>query len=129
MSGAVANLNFEAGLAYFNNKVQIQNGLQVGSLRTAISTKSAAYTIGINDYTILVNATSSSINITLLNASVAGSGAIRVIKKIDNSTNKVTVLTTGVQKIDGEVEYNLSSKNKFVTIQSDGTNWNIIGNN
>lgn len=56
-------------------------------------------------------------------------GKIYVIKKTDASGNAVTVGTTSSQTIDGSTTYSLATQYKYVVVQSNGSNWFIIGNN
>lgn len=99
-----------------------------GSFATPVTDKTAAYTATINDYTLTTDATTAAFTITLPTA-VGITGRIYTIKKIDASANAVTVDGNGSQTIDGATTYSLSAQWKYVTIQSDGTNWIIIGNN
>jgi hypothetical protein len=94
---------------------------------TPLSTKTSAYTLTSTDSTILGNATSAGFTLTLPTA-VGTTGKTYVIKKIDSSTNAVTIGTTSSQTIDGNTTYALSNQWGGVTLQSDGSNWLIIGN-
>ena len=93
----------------------------------SIVTKTSAYTITLNDDTVLGNATSAAFTVTLP-TSVGNTGKKYVIKKVDSSTNAVTIGTTSSQTIDGNTTYALSNQWGGVTLQSDGSNWLIIGN-
>jgi len=98
-----------------------------GSFATGISTKTAAYTIGTGDFTILGNTTSGSFALTLPMASGA-TGRIYVIKKISSDANVLTIQHngSGSDKIDGASSVTLTSQYSAYTIQSDGTNWDVI---
>ena len=50
-------------------------------------------------------------------------------KKVDSSTNAVTVTAQGAQKIDGAATYVLATQYKMVSVISDGTQWLILGAN
>lgn len=76
----------------------------------------------------LCDATTAPFTITLLTA-VGHNGLIFTIKKTDSSVNAVTIATTSSQKIDGASTYSLALQYKYVTLVSDGANWNVIGNN
>lgn len=95
-----------------------------GALATAISTKTANYTLTTTDSIILADATAANINVTLPTASGI-SGRQYTVKRIDGSVNTATVVGT----IDGAANYTLSAQWKYVTVVSDGTNWMIIANN
>lgn len=94
----------------------------------AISTKSTNYTIVGTDHTILVNASSGALTMTLPSA-IGTMGQSFVIKKIDASVNPVLAATVLSQTIDGAVNVSLASRWKYITVQSDGANWFIIANN
>lgn len=94
-----------------------------GSLSTAIASKSSAYTLTETDSTILATGTTT---ITLPTA--AGiTGRMYTVKKTDTAGTNVTVGTTSSQTIDGSTTYVLSAQYQAVTVQSDGSNWQIIG--
>ncbi|MCM8797615.1 MAG: hypothetical protein NC923_07080, partial [Candidatus Omnitrophica bacterium] len=115
--------NVGIGTASPNSKLHI-----AGAIATALSTKTTNYTLTATDSTILGNANSGAITLTLPTTSGI-TGRIYTIKKIDSSTNAVTVDGYGSETIDGAATYSLSAQYKYVTIQSDGTNWVIIANN
>ena len=93
----------------------------------SLSTKTSAYTLTNTDSTILGNATSAGFTLTLPTA-VGNTGKTYVIKKTDSSTNAVNIGTTSSQTIDGNTTYAISNQWGGVTLQSDGSNWLIIGN-
>ncbi len=66
------------------------------------------------------------VTVTLPTA-VGNIGRELVIKKIDSSSNEVTVGTTASQTIDGASSLNLILRYNFVSVVSDGSNWNVIG--
>ena len=103
--------------------------LQVnGSVSTKMRSVTGATNILATDYTILINA-SSGASVANLPTAVGITGRIYIIKKTDSSGNAVTVNTTSSQTIDGATTYSLATQYKYVQVQSDGTNWSIIGNN
>lgn len=100
-----------------------------GSISLPIVTKTANYTVTVNDYTIIADANTTGVTITLpLAADVPG--RIYVIKAVDIS-NDVKVTHDGSDKIDGSSgDYLFSSANESIMIQSDGTtNWYILSKN
>ncbi len=105
-----------------------KNYVDSRSLSMPLSTKATDYAATINDYTLLGNATSGAIVIALPSA-VSNVGKVYVIKKIDVSASTVTVATTLSQTIDGSTTKVLASQWKFVAVQSDGANWQTIGDN
>lgn len=114
------------GTATSLGNVTLTNATTNG-LTKALVTKTGNYTATIVDCTILGNAASGNITITLPTAaSVAG--RFYVIKKIDSTANVVTVATTSAQTIDGQASKALSIQYDGIQVQSDNANWVIISN-
>lgn len=88
-------------------------------------TKTGAYSIGASDYAIRCNGTTGAFAVTLPTA-VGRAGQVYIIKKIDSSGNAITVNTTSSQTIDGALTNVLATQYAKVTVQSNGTNWDII---
>jgi len=97
------------------------------TITTALS-KNTTYTVAIDDRnkTILADATSSSFTINLPTAVSAGNKFRINIKKVDTSTNTVTIDPAGSETIDGRSTYILYDYNDTIRLQSDGSNWHII---
>jgi hypothetical protein len=93
-----------------------------GSGAISVISKNTTYTAASGDDLILSDATSAAFTITLPSASGLSGTQIR-IKKIDSSTNVVTIEGDGTETIDGALNKNLASKDEFIHITSDGTNW------
>lgn len=114
-----------------NSRVGILNAaptstLQVaGSFSLPISTKTANYTIVGTDHTILCDATSGSITITLPAVSTI-SGRMYVIKKIDATANTVTIDGNSSETIDGATTLVLTTQWETKTIQSNGSAWFVV---
>ena len=123
--GTSGNLLLQSGGTYTDNGSR----LQTTSLSAAINTnpKTAAYTVLNTDHTIIGNTTTTAFNITLPTA-VGCAGRIYVVKQ-KGTANTLTVATTSSQTIDGVTTYSLAAVNKFVMVQSNGVNWEVIGNN
>ncbi len=103
--------------------------LQVGgSVSTAITTKTANYTAGVNDYTIICNNTSGGITIALP-AAAGASGRNYIVKKISGASNNITIDPSGSETIDGVATRVLSTQYESVMIQCDGISWFILSNN
>jgi len=77
-------------------------------------------------YTVLVDATSGNITITLP-AAASSSNVIFIIKKIDASANTVTIDANASETIDGNTTEVLASQTEFRVIQCDATAWWITG--
>ena len=98
-----------------------------GAISTAIVSKTENYNVTSRDSTILVDSSGGERTITLPDMSSIP-GLKYVVKKIDSSGNNVIVATTN-GNIDGASTSTLSTQYKFVEVQSDGSNWYIIGTN
>lgn len=99
-----------------------------GSVSARIATPTSAYSMGNTDFAVLANATSAPFTVTLPAASTAA-GMIVFIKKIDTSTNAVTVAAHGTDKIEGKASESLSKKYESLTLISDGSaNWYVLSN-
>ena len=73
----------------------------------------------------LIDATSGNQTYTLPTA-IGISGKTYIIKKIDTSTNTVTIATTSSQTIDGYSTITFSNQYQCYTLVSNGSNWYII---
>lgn len=98
--------------------------LHTTSFATAYVAKSGSYTATIADNVIEVTATGQTIT---LPTAVGIQGRHYTIKL--TASGSCTVATTSSQTIDGSTTYSLSAQYKYVTIQSNNVNWNIIANN
>ena len=87
-----------------------------------VVTKNTNYTASNGDC-VLADASSGAITITLPSPS---SNAIVNVKKIDSSTNAVTVEPNGSETIDGSSSKTIDTQYESYTFISDGTNWYII---
>jgi hypothetical protein len=97
-----------------------------GSLGLAISTVTTNTTLSSAYYTVLVDATSGNITITL-DAASGNTRRIYVVKKIDATANTVTIARSGSDTIDGATSKVLSSQYSGYVIQSNGSNYYIVG--
>ena len=99
------------------------NVLASGGCSASLTTVTSNYTAGLTDSTVLSNGAST---ITLPTASGVA-GRVYTVKNIH--AGSVTLATTSSQTIDGAASYALSAQYKYVTVQSDGSNWFVIANN
>ena len=90
--------------------------------RYNVVTKASDYAASSGDY-VLVDASSGNITITLPEPSKATQVDV---KKIDSSTNAVTVEPNGSETIDGSSSKTIDTQYESYTFISDGTNWYII---
>jgi len=99
--------------------------LQVaGSIATALATKTAAYTLTATDSTILADATTAALTVTLPTP-VGISGRQYTIKKIDSSVN-VVAIASAAGTIDGAATKALSASGQVARVVSDGQNWFVV---
>lgn len=78
--------------------------------------------------TIDMDATGGTRTLTL--PSAVGVPSFRfTVRKKDSSGNAVTVATTSSQTINGSTTYALATQYKYVTVESDGSNWMVVANN
>lgn len=108
-------------------------GLDAGNKPKAVKTyglsmgyaaKTATYTATESDHTI--DCTANTFTVTLPTA-VGITGREYVVK--NSGAGNITVGTTSSQTIDGATSYSLATQYKYVTVQSTGSNWVIIGGN
>jgi len=81
-------------------------------------------TIDITFAFAFADATTNSVVLTLPTA-VGVIGVKLEIKRVDATPNLVSVITTGLETIEGLVRIDLDN-NQSVSVVSDGTNWRII---
>lgn len=113
----------------WNNMVDILNGVDADftNLVHQLATKTGSYTIIDKDFMILADATSGGFTITLPAAGGTGiTKKIIAIKKIDSTSNKVTIDGNAAETIDGKTTIDLETENEILMLQSDGTNWVIV---
>jgi hypothetical protein len=97
----------------------------INNSSNVVTWTNTAYAVGNNNATILVNYPAAPFSVVLPSASTV-TGQQYQIKKIDSSSNAVTVSTTSSQTIDGNLTYPLATTYKSVTLQSDGSNYYIF---
>lgn len=106
--------------SYITNFDQI---LSTSNLAFTYNNNSASTSLtasdGINVH--LVNATSGAITITLPTA--VANQACFIIKKVDSSTNTVTIDAYSTETIDGDLTYKINDQYNYVELVSNGTNW------
>jgi hypothetical protein len=90
-----------------------------------IVAKTADYLVTTSDHTILVDATSDDVDITLPDAADV-TGRVVVIKRTDDSANVVRVVAQAGEDIDANQHYFLSDRWDSITVQSYGDNWYVI---
>lgn len=113
---------------YYDQNTTIKDKLDIilKILMDNIRTVSSNTTLTTTDDIVLVNASSGNITISLPSSSTA-SGKFYIIKKIDSSSNIVTIDPYSSETIDGKSTYDLTVQYQFVNIYCDGTQWFIVG--
>ena len=92
----------------------------------AYTITSSTYTAGANGETIiLANAASNAITISLPSAASSTNDSF-FIKKIDSSSNAITIDGDASEQIDGEITKIISIQYTSIQIVCDGSNWFII---
>lgn len=114
-------LDIGDGIVSVGNTLSNTSVLFKANIKFNISSVGSNYTVVAKDNYIVATA---SVNITLPNA-IGNTGSIKTIKR-STSAGLVTVNTTAGQTIDGSSTYNLSNNNDFITVISDGANWQIV---
>lgn len=99
-----------------------------GSFATQLKTITATTTLADDDHIIAANATTANITVTLPTA-VGIKGRQYTIKRIDSSSNSVTVATTSSETIDANTTFSISQQYQFLSVVSDGSKWIVIGTN
>ena len=95
------------------------------SIKGPITTITTNTTLDKTYYTVLADASSGAITVTLPQASTVDRVMFN-IKKIDSSVNKVTVDGNGSETIDGSTTFDLTGEDESITIHCDGSSWYIV---
>ena len=130
--GSKGERGLEGGLSD-DDRVRFFVGLQRAKYTDAeaaaallvLVTKASDYTIVSADNVILCNASAGAFTITLPTA-VGRSGKMYNIKKIDSTSNIVTVDGDGTETIDDGLTADLTVQYESITVVSDGTEWWIL---
>ena len=108
----------------FDVKYIYAKHLHGGSNHWRIKAISASEQIDDSTTVYLCNASSDVVTLTLTTPS-NNSNRLIVVKKIDNSSNKVTI-DAGSSTIDGSQTYDLTTQYQSIILICDGTKWYII---
>jgi hypothetical protein len=93
------------------------------AVKNRLSIKTSDYTLNSQDYTVLCNASSATISLTLPSPSES-TDKIIIIKKIDTSYNQIT-FSPSVYLTESQTAISINYP-KTIKIQSNGTNWYVI---
>jgi len=94
----------------------------IGSIYASVTTETGAYTASDGDL-VLADASSSGFTVTLPTPSA---GDVVAVKKIDSSSNAVTIATPGAETIDGHSTITISAQFASRDFVSDGTNYFMV---
>ena len=100
-----------------------------GTITAVVVTVTSDYSVPDADYTVQVNPSVSTMNVTLPTAAGRDAGTIVVkdIQGINSNGRTVSIVAYGSETIDGSSTFNLGSDNdQAVTLRSDGSTWRII---
>jgi len=101
---------------------------QLNATDTSTKTLNSNYDVLLTDRgkTLLCNTTSTAFYIQLTEAVISKNGYIISIKKINISSNAITIKPYTGQTIDGLSQLLITNKGEAVTLICDGSNWNIL---
>lgn len=108
-----------------NGTLAANGGLSTSTIAATRISKTAAFTAA-SETVYECDATSAAFTATLPSAA-STTGRMYTFKKTDSSANKITIDGNASETIDQIITYPLIERNQSVTIQSNGTNWNIVG--
>jgi hypothetical protein len=105
--------------------IAIGGTYNVAGPRRGMTSVTGNYTVLADDDILLIDATAGNITVTLPTA-VGIKGKVYTTKRIDNSSNTVTIDGDGTETIDGSASYSLFYL-EFVELGSDNANWWSVG--
>ena len=101
---------------------ELLTAINNNSISRNLVTVTANYSMPVDISKVLVDATSNNITITLPDPSLS-KGASYSISKIDNTSNKVTIVPHNTELILGATSFELLNSNDALRLITDGTNW------
>jgi len=120
------DMNVGNNLSVGNNIIgaDVKTGGTIFGTRTTAFADSP-YNASRNDRTIRCNCTGGVIVVNLPTAATS-IGRQYVVKKVDASSNAVTLTPYGAETIEGEATLSLDAQYGIATIQSNGTSWDVL---
>lgn len=94
-------------------------------LNIKVTAAAGNVTLGDTDMLLNMNDGGSDRTVTLPSAASAGSGRIYKVKKVNNSSAKITVQVSGGGTIDGQTTFTIASFGMCVEFISDGSEWKV----
>lgn len=128
IDATIANLGDLAFLDIVNLATQVTGILSPangGENRNIVTTTSATYNATSANRTILCNAASNAITVNLP-AAASNNELTLDIKKIDSSSNKVTIDANSTEVIDGTTTKTISTQWTSYTVKCNGTAWYVL---
>lgn len=131
-AGAQSSSNFwisGSGLAnrLEADKIVAYTNLKTGAFSTGYGNFSSNFTVTSSLHSFFVNTSGGSVTGTLPDATTFDNiGRIVVIKKVDSSSNTITIVPFGSQTIDGASSQVIVGQYDSLTIQSNGAVWYIL---
>jgi hypothetical protein len=110
---------------YLNTDLDDIDDLMLTASNTTTNDQTSNYTILVGDRNkiILCDATSAGFTVTLPPAATAGDGFEVSIKKVDSTSNNVTIDGEGAETIDGDATLVITTQYVSYTLVCDGSNW------
>jgi hypothetical protein len=130
---------YQYSVCQYNGTLYQANQTSTGNLPTSTTywgilsnpsqlvSETAAYSILPSDSIVLLSAASAAFTSTLPTA-VGVLGKSYTIKKIDSTSNVITIGTTSAQTIDGLTTAPLNTQDDTIEVISDGANWQVVSN-
>jgi len=99
-----------------------------GDVFKGVVAKTATYTVvgDDDDYVLTMDASGGARTFNLTAAATVGDGFVITLKKIDSSSNAVTVDANSSETIDGALTVTLSTQYETTTLICDGSNWHTV---
>lgn len=115
-------MSYHAATGLWKNVTIVGTGAKNSFATRLVSTNT---TILNTDCTVRADCSSAPVTLQLPTAA-PGSGLVFNLKKVDNSSNAMIVQADGVETIDGSITAPVNVQYQTLTIQSNGTSWDII---
>lgn len=113
----------------FENMISTLRQLNTNELTSKVSTASVDTALEPESVSLLVDASSSDINITLpspVQSYADGRSYVIGITKVDQTTNVINILPYGSEKVLGSDSETLEAYEEVLNLITDGTNWHLL---
>ena len=109
-----------------NSDLAILDGLGAAGVSASSTGRTLAY--GTNPFSRAYETGGAGGITDVLPTAIGHAGQGFLVKKVDAGAGAVTIATTGGQTIDGLSTYVLTNQYQYVWVESDGANFQVIGN-